>query len=382
MIIEIDESITNLPKLIGTEEDSFAIFALELIGHSIVCGYHAIIGNRNVFDFLASLAPLSIPSRNAYKLLFNDYSRVETLKNLTKPPNNFSVLRLVYGQNEPVILISESITCVNISFAGNHTFLGNKSCIMGEDRTDGVFFEILAKKYLRAKCNLPESFITLGIRGGGGSQTGISHVELCKEQSNFCLCIVDSDKESPNWQFGSTASKCLEENKRLNLNGGKYLGRLVILECREIENLLPLKLIALIHPNLQLMELINSNHHELIDCYAYIDLKKGVNVKTIMDVKKTDPNFIGPLEALLEISRICPSASECSRKRDKLCARCEVIAGQENILSFAIEKILQDRNTDWFCLASQDCSTLIGKEILRVGKYAAEWGICYPPRRG
>ena len=384
MIIEIDESITNLPEIIEGKEDSYAIFALELIGHSIVCGYQAIIGNRNVFDFLTSYTPLSIPSRNAYKLIFIDYSKVETIKNLTKAPYGFSVLRLVYGQSEPVILISESIICVSISFAGNHTFLGNKSCIMGEDRSDGVFFEILAKKYLWAKCKLPESYITLEIRGGGGSQTGINHAELCKEQSNMCICVVDSDKVSPKSPIGSTAGKCVEELEHVNMSGGKYLGKLVILQCREIENLIPLEVMVSIHQNQQMKQLLKSisQDHDLLECYAFIDIKRGIFIKSIIEAYKYDPTFSKPLEGFLAITSRCLGARECSRTWDNLCNHCQIITGQANILTKVTEILLQDRKTDWFRLDIRDSSTLLDQETLRVGKCVAEWGLCYHPRRG
>ena len=122
---------------------------------------------------------------------------------------------------------SDFIKSVNIQ----HTIL------LGENNTDSIVYKMFGQYFLD-KNRINSLYINCSNQAGGGSTTHQSYQEIYEANDRFCLCILDSDKKTPDSSIGNTAKKVVifhEKGGNTNLRCSWLISEKVL----EIENLLP-----------------------------------------------------------------------------------------------------------------------------------------------
>lgn len=170
--------------------------------------------------------------------------------------------------------------------AFRHRDASARSRIIVEDAdTDGAFIKFLAEVMCRPLGYYPSFSFT--IVHGGGERTGNRYAEAVQERTPT-LCIVDSDRWSPDDGIGGTASGVCAHRGRECLPTVKA----VVLGVREIENLLPPTLLMEIFSCndtlstigiLSSMSAIPDNKNPYI---LYHDYKKGLRIKDISGISE------------------------------------------------------------------------------------------------
>lgn len=111
-----------------------------------------------------------------------------------------------------------------------------KCSFLTENLRDAEAFKIGAEAYLCRHRLLSAHKVSLRLAGGGGSSTYDSYLDSIKEDA-FFLCVIDSDLKHPKGAKGSTATRF--NGVAQGLQGKSYLK---ILDCHEIENIIPEKI--------------------------------------------------------------------------------------------------------------------------------------------
>lgn len=111
------------------------------------------------------------------------------------------------------------------------------SIFITENLLDADALECGANLHLLDSKLLAAFQICLDARPGGGSTTYDLFKDLVAKEK-FLLCLVDSDLKHPSGPIGSTAKRFKHEQRGLN---STY--QLEILDCHEIENILPFRII-------------------------------------------------------------------------------------------------------------------------------------------
>lgn len=112
---------------------------------------------------------------------------------------------------------------------------------------------------------------------------------ILKKNSNYVVCLCDSDKFSPNGPYGDNAREC---KKRL---GSEDLSSLFITDGREIENDIPYSLIehTFLNDPKTLKNIRELPYYKQYICsylLKYADLKKGVTLHWIDNMKLNSEN--------------------------------------------------------------------------------------------
>ncbi|HBO1399271.1 TPA: hypothetical protein L4F26_002017 [Pseudomonas aeruginosa] len=114
-----------------------------------------------------------------------------------------------------------------------------KCSFITENLRDAEAFKIGAEIYL-CKHRLSRAHkVSLRLAPGGGNTTYDSFLDYKKEDV-FFLCVIDSDLKHPKGAKGTTATRFNGERK--GLQGKGYLN---VLECHEIENIIPIKIASI-----------------------------------------------------------------------------------------------------------------------------------------
>ena len=164
-----------------------------------------------------------------------------------------------------------------------------KTVLICEDGMyDCLFYKYILQWYIKVVLNKNSIPCEFDNRHGGGAQTYLC-LDSCIKNKLTSLCIIDSDKKYPEQKIerNSTCKKC--QNIKCGPRNYCY-----ILNCQEIENLIPLNFIDslnfsgnLLKRKKALDELKNNPNVEII--IQYLDLKEGL--KKYKKYKK-DANFI------------------------------------------------------------------------------------------
>lgn len=158
--------------------------------------------------------------------------------------------------------------------------------ILAENRTDADFYRELARVYSEFEFGSQSIFINTEQVGGGGDTTSDELINLHNSYMfRPFFCIIDSDKAHPKQgHFGKTAKGIIstaEANPQLKFNYS-------ILEMMELENILPVSMIADINDNenRQQSESYKSSIANLYEMekskpefFFHSDLKEGINLK-------------------------------------------------------------------------------------------------------
>lgn len=180
----------------------------------------------------------------------------------------------------------------------------DKSALICEDLYDADILEGAAKDFIFEK-SLHSFDINVTKANGGGANTHKAFWNLAIGDQKISLCVVDSDKVSPNAAIGSVAKNCVDI-------AGDGLFEVKLTLGRSLENSLPWRLINNIPQHqpavLELRRLGNAS----AEAVKFLDFKRGLyghDIKEMDDQCSAFWTGVGTNHAAAPTC--CPSAKQC-----------------------------------------------------------------------
>ena len=338
MLILIDDSVVNNED--ENTWDDETVLALEYLASARREGKHAVIANRETLKKIAPCRRLSQFARNTYNKLFNQSAQFESyLSAVTR------YIELVNSCYEPELVSNSGKQIIKVAPRFfNDSELVQKTILLCENINDAALYEAIAKVYL--VWNNINVKIVCEHRGGGGNTISSEYINIQRVKKRFCLCIVDSDKIAPDGKLGDTALG-LRKSDSTCTNTQAF-----ILDCREIENLIPNSILfELCSGNqerlraLKILENISSNAVEIRN---FLDIKKGTRMKEIINasnhkIKSFWEVKISLIPHILScIDDWCQANWQCSNNSGE--CKCKISLGfGESTLSNTVE-YLKEKN--------------------------------------
>ncbi|MEG4584873.1 hypothetical protein QUA54_06440 [Microcoleus sp. MOSTC5] len=265
MLILIDSSVVDK----GEENtwDDETVLALEILATARREGKHLVIAERKTLKKIARCCRLSEITRNVYTHLSNHATQnfrsyLSVVKRYIEIVNPCLEPQVVENSGQQIIQVAPRFF--------NDSESVQKTILLCENSDDAVFYETIAKVYLIWKKRNVQ--IVCEPRGGGGNTISSEYINIQKAKKRFCLCIVDSDKIAPDGNLGSTASRLQTQSDSTCINTQTF-----ILDCREIENLIP---------NSILSELCSGNQERLKALKYFENISSAVDIRYFLDLKK------------------------------------------------------------------------------------------------
>lgn len=279
MYIEIEEdiiedAIANAKKSVNTSLDLLYLFALSAYKGRHYITVPCLVNNKEMCDKLEQL--MSRRVLNMLRSTEREYVQWGIIR------KNIVVHAIITSKKmEP----DESSIVVNPYQISN--FEPYSKCrVLTEHIHDSLFFEYLVNYYKckhgLSKCN----FTYEPLMGGGSTTADILMREAC-EREHFCLVISDSDKKAPDLTRETTDKGTVKPKKEGLTTSEKIevvMGSLKPFNCcsyvmkrvREIENLMPKKVIEIIAPNRGYMKIFDKDP-------SFFDMKSGLNLTDLFD---------------------------------------------------------------------------------------------------
>lgn len=272
----IDKTIAELDFTVDEH-----IHALENILGAGIEGNHLICAERSTLLRLSSIGSLGARFNSYCKHLLNNASFggvdqhlkqvVVVDASIERPSKNGSSgywhipfkYFVISNLKLPTVLLAENlIDCQVLEHAANHYIIRNK---------------------------LGGLSVSLQGRLGGGSTTYQALNQIITEEKETCICVLDSDKLSPNSGYGDTFNKCNSVMPR----GGVWNSVLVATKSRELENELPPTFLyeALSNPDVaSKLELLKKKVTLTDEAYwNFTDIKDGLSLAWILNLNKDTP---------------------------------------------------------------------------------------------
>lgn len=296
MLLYLDSSVGIALSKKTSAEYLNVIRALDCLALSRCEGNHILLGEYEVLRMLKEHPDLSAHSRSVYLQIFNDLPTTMGLCEIISP-----YIRIHSDGAE-----GSSRNEINVNIRTyQHLELAQKTILLGENLNDALFFVRLGEFWIRHK-QLGTICIRATTRGGGGDTTAPELQCIADSISPPCLCICDSDKKSPVSFVGGTAKKLQA------LNVPNDLVHLMVIEPREVENILPTPILDRLY-SADDMKIDSINILYFLDQCAesslrfYLDMKNGVAFR---DVRKQFTNKKFKKFWLAYLSLACVSGSE------------------------------------------------------------------------
>ncbi|OQX99379.1 MAG: hypothetical protein B6I24_02670 [Bacteroidetes bacterium 4572_128] len=276
-------------KLKENPSDNLIIEAIDNLAFSRRQAYHLLLAELNDLKFLSRCESLQKKTKAIFNILYQTYSEIGSYKNEFK-----YYVEIVYKQKTLQIKKENEKEIIELSIDYIQKFdLLKKSEILLENISEIKFYIFMSKffkKENRLYINIPSMY---DVRNGGGHTMGDVYSHLQNKKKSFCLCFADKDIKYPNSKEGDT----LEKVK--NIDDKKIpLCKLIAIDVREIENLIPEKLLEKTCENDTnwkkgyefFIKMKNENLEEEI---KYMDFKKGFSLNKFVELKNKDYiNFV------------------------------------------------------------------------------------------
>ena len=348
MLIDIDLKIY-------AQDDSHVLSEIHinsLINLSIAWreGKHIVTGSRETLDYIRNNAKLSPKQRGCFDHMYKDTTVHGALKSqLLRHIEAVAGLSLPelkhFGDKKTIRLPLEF-------FHDSETI--QKTVLLTENVNDQLLYGIMLSVFMCSK-NISGSYCSHEPIGGGGSTTQNPYKTYQNSMNRLCLCILDSDRKFPKGPIGNTARSV----KDIDVDDKPHT-ELMILDSREIENLIPTKL---------LKEMPSQNHSfgesivrlELIEesnsgwLRNFLDFKKGTKLGKILllghntDEYKAWKDYFDTID-LNTINKNCINSKSCMKNESNNNCECfislpfcEGILGMscEHLDSMSPEKIME-----------------------------------------
>ena len=370
MLISIHSSVVDD----GHENtwDDETVVALDNLATAHREGKHLVIADRKTSKKIARCSRLSENKRNVYKHLSN-----QATQNFRSYP---SVVKRYIEVNpclEPQVVENSGQQIIKVPPRFfNDSESVQKTILLGENLEDAVFYETIAKVYLRWK--RINAQIECDRRGGGGNTISREYINIQKLNKRFCLCIVDSDKIAPNGNLGSTASRLRNSDDPTCIKT-----QIFILDCRESENLIPNSILSKLYPgNQEKLEALNIIESISLEVRYFLDIKRGTYLNRIIDERNSQiKNFwSAKIPQILNISdRInnsCQTNWQCSSNSGE--CQCKISLGfGDKTLSKTVEYLNDNTPNEIARIVDRSMRS----EWEQIGQVVMDWCIAESPIR-
>ncbi|WP_013325124.1 hypothetical protein [Gloeothece verrucosa] len=382
------------PSLINEINNKKVQIVFELIAQSRCQGNHIVISDRNTLNCLKKCDFLSSVAQMVYTQLYSDLPDFSVyLENLK---NSILIVLddvLEFQANSKCELTNGTITLeprdgfqvIKASYRYFSYGSFTPTILLTENRIDGEIYHQITKLYNKHKKIRFD--IKSEIRTGGGNSTKDELRAIQKTlqdietENKLCLCIIDSDKKSPNdSNLGDTAKAVQEVYEQLKSN---ILVKWICLEVKELENLFPIAWYEQVftqdkNKNKSLSLLKQLEKHE---ARKYISMKKGIYLYDILQYSVQDSSlhqywieFIQSLEIETVIS--CLEQLQCLR--GKQACTCVIMPGfGTDILIKMIDNCVKERSLTKCNDIEQD--ELLKLEWERIRQVVTDWCCALPP---
>ena len=354
--------------------DDETVLALENLATARREGKHLVIAERETLKKIALCSRLSQIARNTYNKLYNQ-STQQFHSYLSAVTRYIEIVNPCYEQK----VVSDSgkqIIKVPPRFFNDSESV-QKTILLCENSDDAVFYQTIAKVYLIWKKRNVQ--IVCEARGGGGNTISSEFINIQQAKKRFCLCIVDSDKIAPDGNLGSTASRLQTQSDSTCINTQTF-----ILDCREIENLIPNSILSeLCSGNQERLQALKyfENISSAVDIRYFLDLKKGTRMKEI--IQASNPNIKSFWELKLSlipnisssIDNWCQANWQCSKSGE---CQCKISLGfGENTLSNTVEYLKKETPHKIAKIVDQSKHS----DWEKIGQVVMDWCIAESPIR-
>lgn len=253
MLIEIDDSIVSEAENGNTE----AVDILRDLIISYSHGIHFVYANSHLLNRIIALKKLGDVEKMMYIKLKGKLKIIVGIRNIV-------VVKCILTYNETS---RAEEGCIYINPADFKEFcLFEKTILIGENLNDCKVFRHISDKYLCCHKLWGANCIFFEMNGGGATTVDVYENQI-NNCTNFCLCIIDSDKKFPSDEIGGTAVEVKNKHTEIQPPHCDYY---IMEDVSEVENLLP-------HEMVKKVTAINSNLLYLLRLdIAFLDMKKGI----------------------------------------------------------------------------------------------------------
>lgn len=274
MLIFLHDSLTTNINLL-TEKDIFHLDDILLLHSKFI---HYVAATRRTANLLSKglLGRLSVRAQEALNTISTQSADSVSL---IKTSRFYVEIR---ERELAGLTVEEGISSVkwicNLSYAAVN--LSQPSKIIGENLTDVKIFRSAGKHYAIAnKINPKMQYFIAEMTGGSGNAADVL-TERISDGISPVLCVIDSDRLSPDNSGSACVGKCKKVITRMR--GISYF---YPLPERELENVIPLRFLHEAILKLDLSEdrdsilerasILSDLYTESRAVYKYVDLKKG-----------------------------------------------------------------------------------------------------------
>jgi len=237
MLFYITSSLVT--KLKANPTDSAIIEAINNLAFSRKHGYHLLAAEYEDLKFLKECKQLQPFTQSVFNQLFHTWAEIGSLKERFKFQVEIvaepEILQIKKEEDKEIIELS-------IDYIQEFEIL-NKTKIIAENQKEIEFYLYISKLYKNDKrfSAIPSKYSPL--MGGGDTTAKVYDTEQ-NNKNSFCICFADKDIKYPNCKVGATLKKLQDVDNKTN-----PLCKLIPIDVREIENLIPLKLLKIAHEN-------------------------------------------------------------------------------------------------------------------------------------
>ncbi|MGK7933278.1 MAG: hypothetical protein AB4041_17860 [Microcystaceae cyanobacterium] len=375
MLIKLTPSILN-------NNSEFLPLALENLALTMREGKHLVVAETRTLKAILNhptFKELGLNSQRIYLELFNNNDNYGTYLSYVSLYIEVIEPCLSPQKIEPKKQNDKTIIQVPVSFFQDSEMI-QKTILLCENQEDTKFYEIIGRVYRTwMKFNIINFAFTP--QGGGGSTIASEYESIQSRKSRFCLCIVDSDKLSPNSSEGKTAKGLLDKHDANSVTTELYL-----LKVREAENLIPYEILLQLlsrdkNKNSQYQTLSGIQAIENSEIRLYVDIKEGTRLQTLF--QSNDQNFksfwqnqLTPINNIgNSISLSCLRNWQCQNTAN---CNCEVMPSfGKNILSETLKEFDPSQISIKEILAIIKNDQLLLSEWDNIGQQLINWGITW-----
>ncbi len=365
-------SCTNLPQM----------ESLECILMSVHKGKHFLLTSRKVQKWLSSNNEyFSLPAQGVIKKLKHLITNYGELPKIVDTKIIVGIKQKGFARN------MNGTWFVDLGSFQTHNIYDQISLI-SEHLHDCRVYKASAESYRISKKLAKYTAISCrSILGGGGTTATVFKNEI-ENEMRITLCIVDSDRKAPSGPVGGTANNCRSVTDRAN-----SIVDLIILEARELENVVPNRLVrdAFLDSDVEFntidrMETIGG----LDQAFNHVDYKKGTCIQWVNEKLGTDfeaKNFWENLYSRFHNAGIISdpigfycAAGDCGKCNLNFYNNCEWVLFRkisnnlvEVVCDFIYSRSLHNLPQYSNCQFSPDWYGL--------GKVVFEWSLAQPPSK-
>jgi hypothetical protein len=373
MLLYLDRSLEDCLDSSGVDRED-AVEGLEKIAMGRAEGKHLVLGEASTLSALATWEDLSERYRKVYSRILGKLPTTGSIRR--KLPYRVDVVG--HQPTELTLKESESQTIIQVPIRYfRDSGLVQETILLAENRRDAEVYKRMARVNIKLRrwATIP---IRLETRPGGGADTAEEYRSLQEERKRLCLCIVDSDRTSPEGQLGLTAL-----GLRRVEDPQQPMCVYLTTRTHELENCIPTGMYREVAEGDQRRKAVefleDLEESELAEARKYLDFKKGLVLAEIFEnlsKYSRSPANLSYWQSLLShlAENSYPTHQECleiGECRSEGRCSCSVMCGfGANVIDDVRNKVME-RNSDHKIKAFLDTLTLPEWETL--GSMVLAW---------